>query len=69
MTIKYIAGNRVQGTRAERFPSLKSTGISLTGCKAYYPFNNSATNHATTENGFADGFLAPLSSKVITTSK
>ena len=54
MTIKYLA-NRVQGTRAERFPSLKSTGISLTGCKAYYPFNEGAVNYAITTNGFPDG--------------
>lgn len=57
MTIKYLAGNRVQGTRAERFPSLLSTGISLTGCQGYYPFNefNDCNNYATTANGFPNG--------------
>ena len=53
MTIKYLAGNRRQGTRAERFPSLKSTGISLTGCLAYYKFKNSYVNDAT--EGFPNG--------------
>ena len=60
MTIKRLAGNRIQGIRAERFSSLKSTGISLTGCQAYYTFNNGCNNHATTENGFPDGLGSTL---------
>ena len=59
--VSYLAGNRAIGTSAERLGAvaLSSTGISTTGLKAYYNFNETSgstlTNIATTGSGYADG--------------
>ena len=54
MTITYQDSKRISGLSTDTKP----TYVSLTGCKAYYNFEQTSgnlTNIATTANGFADG--------------
>ena len=45
--VEYLAGNRIRGTNEERLGTTKSvtdSGVSKTGLKAYYTFNESSGN-------------------------
>jgi len=56
MTIKYLAGDRLQGTAAER--AAMSSGVDKANIKVYYHFDNTSgdlINQATSENGFTNG--------------
>ena len=55
MTINYLDSKRLQGLSADTKPTI---AIPLTGCKAYYNFEQTSgnlINQATTANGFTDG--------------
>lgn len=56
----FLAGRRIQGTSSERSitPTLEDSGVSKTGCKAYYKFEETSgnlINQAIVANGFNDG--------------
>jgi len=57
MAIKYLAGERLQGTAAERAAMV--SGVDKSEIKAYYQFEDATSgdliNQATSGNGFADG--------------
>ena len=60
MTVEYLAGKRVKGLSTERYGSrtLSSIGISTSGLKAYYNFEQTSgnlINQAIVANGYTDG--------------
>ena len=60
MTVEYLAGKRVKGLSTERLGSrtLSNIGISTSGLKAYYNFEQTSgnlINQAIVANGYTDG--------------